>query len=55
MVPLIRDSVGVLLMRTPKDLDLELPGCYTRVGTFIFSHAVCVASHPAVCLGGAMV
>ena len=31
VVPLIRDSVGVLLMRTPKSLDMELPACYTRV------------------------
>ncbi|KAF6024807.1 hypothetical protein EB796_016890 [Bugula neritina] len=30
VIPLIRDSVGVLLMRTPKELDLELPACYTR-------------------------
>ena len=31
VVPLLRDSVGILMQRTPKDLDLALPGCYQRV------------------------
>ncbi|CAH1773220.1 unnamed protein product [Owenia fusiformis] len=30
-IPLLRDSIGILMMRTPRELDLELPGCYQRV------------------------
>jgi len=40
VVPLIRDSVGVLLMRTPKSLDLELPAAYTRVSQLEGVYAV---------------
>lgn len=31
MVPLLRDSVGVLMQRQPRSLDQTLPGCYQRV------------------------
>ncbi|XP_067931468.1 zinc transporter 7-like [Watersipora subatra] len=40
VVPLIRDSVGILLMRTPKALDMELPACYTRVSQLEGVYAV---------------
>ncbi|XP_078573700.1 zinc transporter 7-B-like [Branchiostoma floridae x Branchiostoma japonicum] len=30
-IPLIRDSVSILMQRTPYDLDHQLPGCYQRV------------------------
>ena len=29
--PLLRDSIGVLMQRTPRELDAVLPGCYQRV------------------------
>ncbi|KAH3696295.1 zinc transporter 7-like [Dreissena polymorpha] len=29
--PLLRDSVGILMQRTPRSLDMLLPGCYQRV------------------------
>ncbi len=32
VVPLLRDSVGVLMQRQPRSLDDTLPGCYQRVG-----------------------
>lgn len=31
VLPLIRDSIYVLMQRTPKELDSVLPGCYQRV------------------------
>lgn len=31
VLPLIRDSVYILMQRTPKELDMLLPGCYQRV------------------------
>ncbi|GFO10834.1 Zinc transporter 7 [Plakobranchus ocellatus] len=31
VLPLLRDSVGVLMQRTPRSLDHVLPGCYQRV------------------------
>ncbi len=31
VLPLLRDSVFILMMRTPYSLDMELPGCYSRV------------------------
>uniref|UniRef100_T1JBC1 Cation efflux protein transmembrane domain-containing protein n=1 Tax=Strigamia maritima TaxID=126957 RepID=T1JBC1_STRMM len=31
VLPLLRDSVCVLMQRTPKQLDSQLPGCYQRV------------------------
>ncbi|XP_064604759.1 zinc transporter 7-like [Liolophura sinensis] len=31
VVPLLRDSVGILMQRTPKSLEHVLPGCYQRV------------------------
>jgi len=31
IIPLMRDSLGVLMQRQPKALDHILPGCYTRV------------------------
>ncbi|XP_070563369.1 zinc transporter 7-like [Ptychodera flava] len=31
VVPLLRDSVSILMMRTPYALDTALPGCYQRV------------------------
>jgi len=31
VLPLLRDSVGVLMQRTPRPLDNILPGCYQRV------------------------
>lgn len=34
--PLLRDSIGVLMQRTPRELDGSLPACYQRVITFLF-------------------
>lgn len=31
VLPLLRDSVGILMQRTPRELDQVLPGCYQRV------------------------
>ncbi|KAK3089251.1 hypothetical protein FSP39_002091 [Pinctada imbricata] len=31
-IPLLRESVGILMQRTPRELDHVLPGCYQRVG-----------------------
>lgn len=31
VLPLLRDSVGILMQRTPRELDHVLPGCYQRV------------------------
>ncbi|XP_074640570.1 zinc transporter 7-like [Tubulanus polymorphus] len=31
VIPLLRDSVGILMQRTPKELDHVLPSCYQRV------------------------
>ncbi|KAL4236082.1 hypothetical protein ACF0H5_004468 [Mactra antiquata] len=31
VLPLLRDSVGILMQRTPRELDHVLPGCYNRV------------------------
>ncbi|KAI8509726.1 hypothetical protein Bbelb_121540 [Branchiostoma belcheri] len=31
VIPLIRDSVSILMQRTPYDLDHQLPACYQRV------------------------
>ncbi|XP_035826343.1 zinc transporter 7 isoform X2 [Aplysia californica] len=31
VLPLLRDSIGVLMQRTPRSLDHVLPGCYQRV------------------------
>ncbi|XP_067677973.1 zinc transporter 7-like [Haliotis asinina] len=31
VLPLLRDSVGILMQRTPRQLDHVLPGCYNRV------------------------
>lgn len=31
VLPLLRDSIYVLMQRTPKELDAVLPGCYQRV------------------------
>lgn len=31
VLPLLRDSVGVLMQRTPRQLEDQLPGCYQRV------------------------
>lgn len=31
VLPLLRDSVGILMQRTPRELDDLLPGCYQRV------------------------
>lgn len=31
VLPLLRDSVGILMQRTPRSLDHILPGCYQRV------------------------
>jgi zinc transporter 5/7 len=31
VLPLLRDSIGVLMQRTPKELDAALPGCFQRV------------------------
>ncbi|KAJ8305737.1 hypothetical protein KUTeg_016282 [Tegillarca granosa] len=31
VLPLIRDSVGILMQRTPKQIEHLLPGCYQRV------------------------
>lgn len=31
VLPLLRDSVSILMMRTPRELDDTLPGCYHRV------------------------
>ncbi|CAG5120284.1 unnamed protein product [Candidula unifasciata] len=31
VLPLLRDSIGVLMQRTPRALDHQLPGCYQRV------------------------
>ena len=31
VLPLLRDSVGILMQRTPREIEDELPGCYQRV------------------------
>lgn len=31
MVPLLRESIGILMQRTPPSLDHALPDCYQRV------------------------
>ncbi|XP_046554056.1 zinc transporter 7-like [Haliotis rubra] len=31
VLPLLRDSIGILMQRTPRQLDHVLPGCYNRV------------------------
>lgn len=31
VLPLLRDSIGILMQRTPRELDFLLPGCYQRV------------------------
>lgn len=31
VLPLLRDSVGILMQRNPRELDTVLPGCYERV------------------------
>ncbi|XP_045158305.2 zinc transporter 7-B-like [Mercenaria mercenaria] len=31
VLPLLRDSIGILMQRTPRELDHLLPGCYQRV------------------------
>ncbi|BFY99378.1 hypothetical protein BsWGS_02418 [Bradybaena similaris] len=31
VLPLLRESIGVLMQRTPRALDHQLPGCYQRV------------------------
>jgi zinc transporter 5/7 len=31
VLPLLRDSIGILMQRTPRPLDNQLAGCYTRV------------------------
>ena len=32
VLPLLRDSIGVLMQRQPRELDHQLPACYQRVG-----------------------
>ncbi|XP_069127913.1 zinc transporter 7-like [Argopecten irradians] len=32
VLPLLRDSVGILMQRTPRALESQLPACYNRVG-----------------------
>lgn len=31
VVPLLMESVGVLMQRTPRSVDYKLPGCYQKV------------------------
>lgn len=33
MVPLLKESIGILMQRTPPSLDHALPECYQRVST----------------------
>lgn len=34
VVPLLRESIGILMQRTPPSLDHALPECYQRVSRF---------------------
>lgn len=36
VVPLLRDSIGILMQRTPPTLDHTLPECYQRVSSASF-------------------
>ena len=38
VIPLLRDSVGVLMQRQPRSLDQTLPGCYQRVSSMKHAH-----------------
>lgn len=33
VIPLLRESIGILMQRTPPSLDHALPDCYQRVST----------------------
>ena len=51
VLPLLRDSVGILMQRTPRELDSVLGGAYERVGHMpLFVWKGCYKSSCNVCL-----
>lgn len=37
VLPLLRESIGILMQRTPRSLDLVLPSCYQKVSCGVMS------------------
>ncbi len=50
VVPLLRDSVGVLMQRQPRSLDDTLPGCYHRV-SHLRTELLCSFNSVSKCSG----